>query len=815
MTLPADHADNDFLQPLREHPWIEDARLAPDGRTVRIRPAGAALAVRPALGGLVEEFLEHWGEVYDWTYTKGEERHADDLDLSGWRASDTGRPFPPQHMREWVDHTVGLVLSLRPRWILELGCGTGLLMYRLRDHVSGYVGTDVAEAAVRKLSAGARPGTVFVRAAAHEAWSPQVRAALEAGGFPGARPDCVLLNSVTQCFPGVAYLDAVLRDAIELVVPGGTVVVGDIRDARLLAAFCHWAERTQASDVEPRELARRAAQRAERDPELLFDPPLLAGLVARAAAETGRSVRMGVHPKTMRDDTELTRYRFDAVLYVDAPAPAAPRPVRWDDLDFEQPAALAVLLDEPVHLQGIPRASLPAARLREIAQGRAAVVADPGDPAVLGVVVPPEAAAVPVEEIAGRPGTAHDPFVPFVERRLSEIARAVLRQETAVVTEWAAALPERAERAAAEATDTDPAPLPAFLRRLDAVALPAMASTLRPAGLTRPDHLLTAEEIADALRVAGRHRWILRRWLAVLVAEGMLVRHDDGRYGGLRPVTRREVAAAAEGLAAEGGKIGYPPETSGFMLTAMARLPDLLRDDLTLQSLLFGDDGIEAADGAYRENTVNRYLNGAVAEVMRWAQENASHGGPLRVLELGAGVGGTTADALAALTESEVDYLFTDVSRYFLTLGEERFGGRAGVRFAMFDINGDATGQGVAPASLDVVLSANVLHNARQVGDALASLASLLAPGGLFVFVETSRELYSILTSMQFLMSARPGEERLHPADLRAEDDRVFLTDDEWLKELKSAGLRPWFTLPRDGHPLAETGLRMFVARRE
>lgn len=100
-----------------------------------------------------------------------------------------------------------------------------------------------------------------------------------------------------------------------------------------------------------------------------------------------------------------------------------------------------------------------------------------------------------------------------------------------------------------------------------------------------------------------------------------------------------------------------------------------------------------------------------------------------------------------------------------------------------------------------MVLSANVLHNARHAGGMLAGLADLLAPGGLFVFVETTRELYSILTSMQFLMSAGPGEERLHPADPRAAGDRIFLTGEEWSRELENAGLRPWFTLPHDDHP--------------
>jgi hypothetical protein len=97
----------------------------------------------------------------------------------------------------------------------------------------------------------------------------------------------------------------------------------------------------------------------------------------------------------------------------------------------------------------------------------------------------------------------------------------------------------------------------------------------------------------------------------------------------------------------------------------------------------------------------------------------------------------------------------------------------------------------------------------------LGGLRGLLAPKGLFVFVETCREMGAILASMQFLMSPRPGERRLDPADLRNADDRVFLTRDEWRAELNRAGLRPLFILPGDDHPLAATGLHLFVARRD
>ncbi|OLT26605.1 hypothetical protein BJF79_43335 [Actinomadura sp. CNU-125] len=295
---------------------------------------------------------------------------------------------------------------------------------------------------------------------------------------------------------------------------------------------------------------------------------------------------------------------------------------------------------------------------------------------------------------------------------------------------------------------------------------------------------------AGAPAVADRHRWILRRWLAVL----------DGT----------DVPAGGTGTLVEDGRaIGYPPETTRFMLAAMERLPELLRDELPLQALLFED--ADTADGAYRENTVNRYLNAAVAEVMRWAAASVRPDGPLRVLEAGAGVGGTTADALAGLAGRDIDYLYTDVSRYFTSLGRRRFGDRPGVRFGLFDINAEVD----EPGSRHVVLAANVLHNARHLPRTLSGLRDLLVPGGLLVFIETGREMPALLASMQFLMSAPAGTERLAPGDPREGTDRVFLTPAEWTDELHRAGLRPLLVLPRPTHPLAEAGVHLFTARRD
>src|SRR6266496_4472703 len=69
----------------------------------------------------------------------------------GPNSSYTGEPIPAEEMREWVDSTVERILSTRPRRVLEIGCGTGLLLFRIAPETDRYHATDFSPVVIDSL----------------------------------------------------------------------------------------------------------------------------------------------------------------------------------------------------------------------------------------------------------------------------------------------------------------------------------------------------------------------------------------------------------------------------------------------------------------------------------------------------------------------------------------------------------------------------------------------------------------------------------------------------------------------------------------
>lgn len=179
-------------------------------------------------------------------------------------------------------------------------------------------------------------------------------------------------------------------------------------------------------------------------------------------------------------------------------------------------------------------------------------------------------------------------------------------------------------------------------------------------------------------------------------------------------------------------------------------LPDILTGRRTATEVMFPRGSVALVEGIYQHNAVSDMFNLSLAELVG-AHVGALSPGQARILEVGAGTGGTTDIVLAHLRDQELSaaYYFTDVSQAFLHRAEARYRSHEEpeMHYALFDAMAAPAAQGYAPASFDVVVATNVLHATADIGQALRHCKSLLRDGGLLLVNEISdKALYTHLT---------------------------------------------------------------------
>ncbi|KAF2792570.1 KR domain-containing protein [Melanomma pulvis-pyrius CBS 109.77] len=113
----------------------------------------------------------------------------------------------------------------------------------------------------------------------------------------------------------------------------------------------------------------------------------------------------------------------------------------------------------------------------------------------------------------------------------------------------------------------------------------------------------------------------------------------------------------------------------------------------------------------------------------------------LRILEVGAGTGGSTELILRGMQHPThfprySKYTFTDISAGFFSKACERFASAPNMEFKVFDISQHPFEQGFEPDSYDLILAANVVHATPILAASLHHLELLLAPGGKLVLTE-------------------------------------------------------------------------------
>ena len=355
--------------------------------------------------------------------------------------------------------------------------------------------------------------------------------------------------------------------------------------------------------------------------------------------------------------------------------------------------------------------------------------------------------------------------------------------EPAAVAERAGSL-----RSHLEAEGLDAEEYAGFFAELERLSRAYALAGLERLGWQRePGSAVEVGHLRRRLRVVSDHERLLGRLIWLLAEAGVLAPAPNGGSNwvvalGTDEPLPDEIPADPEALL-ESLTERYPlgANEAGLLARCGAALPEVLRGQADPLTLLFGSGSPSAAD-LYRDAPGPRALNRMVGLAVSALTAEVPEQRQLRVLEVGAGTGSTTASVLSALPAGQFDYTFTDVSAAFQAGAEARFGGGdSPVEYHVLDIEKDPGEQGFSAHAYDLVIAANVLHATRDLAETLVNCRNLLAPSGQLMVVEGTRPLGWLDLTFGLLEGWWRFEDRYRP-------DYALASEAVWRRALADAG---------------------------
>ncbi|KAJ4351221.1 Polyketide synthase 19 [Didymosphaeria variabile] len=291
--------------------------------------------------------------------------------------------------------------------------------------------------------------------------------------------------------------------------------------------------------------------------------------------------------------------------------------------------------------------------------------------------------------------------------------------------------------------------------------------------LTRTAHFylrqLKKKILPQELMLMGKFRKHMMTW----VLEHLLPQIDAGQHPEVRP----EWANDTMQMLNEWRAAHSPTNNDMNILHAMGKnLVGIVRGTTPPLKVLTQDGML---DRLYVEGLGAKDGNVDIEAMVK----QLSHQYPrMRIVEVGAGTGGTTRAVLDGLENRYASYTYTDISTGFFENARTVFSQQGSkLAFKTLNIENDPADQGFTPGTFDMVVSSNCLHATRSLDETLRHCRQLLRPGGRLMLLEITRDFLPT----QLVMSTLPGW------FLGIEDGRVWaptVSLERWDELLKANG---------------------------
>jgi len=326
----------------------------------------------------------------------------------------------------------------------------------------------------------------------------------------------------------------------------------------------------------------------------------------------------------------------------------------------------------------------------------------------------------------------------------------------------------------------------ARLEKIEQLSTWVMLATIQSVNLlVLPQQSTTVSEITAALNVSPNFQKILLSWINVLIDDGFISIDDNEQLCATKkvveiqksPLLREQISLEVEqnGISAE-------QRLWSFYSRCIDKVDQLLTGEFNPLSLMFEDGKTDFAESHYRENIFSQHFNNIAGKTAKVILQGKSQSTKIKILEFGAGIGSVTHDILKNIPNKNFSYDFTDISPYFLDNAKEMFSDWPQIRYRHFNINHEPGLQQFELGSYDVIIGANVLHDAINVHASIAYLRSLLKPDGYLMLVEGTTNPRFQMVSLGFV------EGLTHYQDERVETSLPMISAPLWKQHLIKAG---------------------------
>jgi acyl transferase domain-containing protein len=337
---------------------------------------------------------------------------------------------------------------------------------------------------------------------------------------------------------------------------------------------------------------------------------------------------------------------------------------------------------------------------------------------------------------------------------------------------------------------TQQADLPSYsemLDRLEELSGEYIVQALMEMGWPyQPGEHFGTETAAHRLGIVPNQRRLFDRLLQVLAELGVLA-FDRQQWQVIAPLAAVNPAQTVEQLAHQ-----YPhsPAEITLLHRCATQLSSVLRGAIDPVELVFPHGDLTAVTQLYQASPAAKVMNTLVQQAISTAVAKLPAARGVRILEIGAGTGGTTSYILPHLDPDRTEYVVTDIGAFFNSKAQAKFQDYPFVRYEILDIEVDPTTQGFEAHQYDVIVAANVLHATTSMSQTLANVNKLLAPGGILVLLEsTARQRW-----LDLIFGLLDGWWKFSDRDLRP--DYPLLSTAQWQQLLTDRGFPQVSILP-------------------